>query len=129
MKNWFARFIFLIFGIFLFTLCSGFIPVQDCGTVPNVHVRGVVVDYNDHPIENATIRIRSERSTCPNAVAIEPIVIQTESDGSFDYTIEWISEGDIMKVSVTSKGYRGISRIGTYPIFDEDFDVMLFPID
>ena len=112
----------------LFSSCSDFIPMQDCGHVLNISVEGIVIDIDNQPIDNAEIQIRSKnQNLCPNAPEFETVVISSQADGTFNHIIDGMSEGEIIIFIVSADGYNSFSLWGTYPIFDEEIEVQLFP--
>ena len=127
LNNKFIRIIFIVLWILIVTACSNFIPAQDCGDVPNVIVVGTVFDTNHEPIDNADIQIRStNENLCPNASDFDSITFQSQVDGTFNYAIDGISEGEIITFNVSHEGYGNFSTLGTYTLFDEDIEVQLF---
>jgi len=118
----------IIVCVMVLCSCSNFIPLQDCGDIPNISVEGIVIDIDGQPINNAEIQIHSmNENLCPNASDFDSITIQSQADGGFSYTIPYMSEGEIITFNVSHEGYGNFSTRGTYTLFDEEIEIMLFP--
>ena len=126
--NTFIKFNYAVLCMLLFSSCSDFMPLQDCGHVLNINVEGLVIDIDDQPIDNAEIQIRSKnQNLCPNAPEFETVVISSQADGTFNHIIDGMSEGEIIIFIVSADGKGDFSTVGTYTLFDEEIKVQLFP--
>jgi hypothetical protein len=125
-----ALYLFLIVNICTVLLygCRSLALEPDCGAMENVNIFGVVKDSDGNPIPGAHIVVNSmNKNKCSNAVPFEEVATLSDSIGNFSIVIPLLSEGELLKITISANGFTAYYReYATYASLRDPLTITLF---